>query len=215
MKQLAIITTILFLAVGTVKSQQRSPAAIGLYASFGLREVNATNFFINTVENPSSAYTIGAGYSWRKNRLLIGTEFHFANKHQENSTTITHHAGFNSAFLAGYKLGQLKEWSFYPILGVGVTQNKLLFSSKSNEVTPLGQSSIYAQHAMILSPALSVEKINAKGMLMGFSIGYSAAINGKQGWEQEGSSYKTPFHNQPGGFFIQVKTGGLIRLEKK
>ncbi len=184
-----------------------SHSGLVLYASLGFRQLDFQSSFHSQADNPSMAPSLGAGSYWSKNRLMIGTEFYYSDKQKETTSNKTHSHTFNSNVFFGYKVVRNNDWNVAPLIGLATLRNRLSVAGRNMMPT----TAIYNQSTFGIHSALSIEKFTKKGFFMGLKLGYNIPFD-KEKWVMDGPNTTTNLTDNPGGFFIQLTTGGLIKL---
>ena len=109
----------------------------------------------------------------------------------------------------GYQLVKKEGWQVSCLTGIGMSRSQMLVNTK--EVA--GPVKALHNHAYLLHTALRIEKVSSKGSYIGLKIGYNFSPDGKRNWKHEGNDATSGSSDNPGGFFLQLNAGGLLRIK--
>lgn len=190
-----------------------STSGISFYAIFGLKQVSIeSSLHGSQASTPALATSLGAGSYWTKNRYIIGTEFFYSAGNTEKNDYKVQYTGFNSNFYAGYKVVHSARFNIIPAVGLGLATNKVLYASTLETAT--ARETSFTASSPVIHTSILFEKVAANGIVLGLKAGYNISTGGKKSWEFNGTEARSSMNDNPGGFFVQLTTGGLMSLGK-
>lgn len=200
---------------------KRKPDIV-LYSNTGITFLNYSNLQElmqqNSINYPTIAMNLGAGYYSTFGRIRLGMDFGSTNGSSENDNHITKHYGSFFSINLGFHILEKKGFVMAPVIGYSFIRNNVLIENKQNATPSLhpfpSNSTSLANNTQALKLQLSAEKILKNGLFAGVSIGYDYSFNSEQTWKLSNENNTAELADNMSQFYINLSIGTHLNYKK-
>ncbi len=207
------IVITLFSALLTVSAMAQTPE-MQFYLSGGVKSFSEKPFNNTISISPDFVPSIGAGLTWQRNGLQLGTEFLYLDGKKDTDDFGSILSGINANVLAGYQLISGPKFRLSAQSGFTYALHHLTVTDHNYSGSAHLNSTIYHNMVIAIPAVVMLQHVSSNGLFTGLRLSYTFAV-GHNEWRYIEGANTEVYTSGADGFQAQLIFGGLLTLNKK